>query len=109
MGYLLREIEIGLWYETADNNDRFEVVAMDDANHTIEIQHFDGTLEDIDYEAWSQMGVQKSAPPDDDSGAFDSEPPDQDAQEILHGAMPMGSWGEPLPDIEQIGIHHTLL
>lgn len=109
MGRLLREIEIGLWYEAADESGRFEVVAMDDTSHTIEIQYIDGTVGEIDYEAWSQLGATDSAPPDDDSGAFDTEPPDHDAHDMLQGAMFMGSWDERSPDIEQIGLHDTLL
>lgn len=101
MGRLLREVEIGFWYES-DNNARFEVVAMDEDHHTIEIQHFDGTLEDIDYESWSQMEVQDSAPPDDDSGAFDTEPGDYDVNEVLMSGL------DEQTDIEQIGYGDTL-
>ncbi len=103
MGRLLRDVEIGLWYENVDNNGRFEVVAMDEADHTIEIQYFDGTLEEIDYEFWSQMGVEESAPPDDDSGALDSEYADYDVNELL-----TSGFDDSAQDIEQISYGDTL-
>jgi len=103
MGRLLREVEIGLWYENADNNGRFEIVAMDEANHTIEIQYFDGTLEEIEYESWTQMEVQDSAPPDDDSGAFDTEFAEYDVNELL-----ASGFDDRTQDIEQIGYGDTL-
>lgn len=103
MGRLLREVEIGLWYETTDPNARFEVVAMDDTHHTIEIQYVDGTVEDIDYESWTQMEVQDAAPPDDESGIFDMEPGDHDVSELF-----MTGWDDRSTDVEQIGLNDTL-
>jgi len=103
MGRLLREVEIGMWYDSLDTSDRFEVVAMDESNHTIEIQYFDGTVEDIDYESWSQMNVRDCAPPDDDSGALDTETADYDV-----GALLLNATDDTRFDVEQIGLNDTL-
>ena len=42
---------IGDWYRLNDGA-LFEVVALDDDDGTIEIQYFDGTVEEMDIEDW---------------------------------------------------------
>ncbi len=66
---------VGDWY--ASYGDRFEVVAIDDSDRTIEVQHADGTLAEIDLEEWSlrsQAGaLRASDPPESDSADFDAD------------------------------------
>ena len=40
---------IGKWFRRPNGN-MFEVVAVDEDDHTIEIQHFDATIEEVDLE-----------------------------------------------------------
>jgi hypothetical protein len=42
---------IGNWYRI-QGGDSFEVVAIDDDDGTIELQYFDGTVEEMDIEDW---------------------------------------------------------
>jgi hypothetical protein len=42
---------IGNWYRI-QGSDSFEVVAVDDDDGTIELQYFDGTVEEMDIEDW---------------------------------------------------------
>jgi len=49
----------------------FEVVATDRDDATIEIQHFDGTIEELDYYGWVELRAVKAMPPEDWSGSFD--------------------------------------
>jgi len=61
---------VGDWYE--DPTGRvFEVVAVDDAEGAIEIQHFDGDVEEVDLDTWADMELQPTAEPKDWSGPFD--------------------------------------
>ena len=46
---------IGDWYRL-DSGSLFEVVAYDDDDGTIEIQYFDGTVEEMDIEDWKRSG-----------------------------------------------------
>jgi hypothetical protein len=62
--------EIGRWYSSPDGS-LFEVVATDDDDGTIEIQHFDGTLEESGPEEWLAMNVQAVEAPEDWSGSVD--------------------------------------
>ena len=44
---------------------------MDDQDGTIEIQHFDGTIEEAEPEDWIAMHAEKAEAPDDWSGSVD--------------------------------------
>ena len=61
---------IGNWYRQT-NGDIFEVVAVDASDATVEIQYFDGTIEELDFENWEQMEIEETEPPEDWSGSVD--------------------------------------
>lgn len=61
---------VGDWYRTQQKA-IFEVVALDQQEGSVEIQYFDGDVEEIDLEAWFEMGNETSAPPEDWSGPYD--------------------------------------
>ena len=42
---------IGNWYKI-QGSESFEVVAIDEDDGTIELQYFDGTVEEMDIEDW---------------------------------------------------------
>jgi len=58
----------------------FEVVAIDEDDETIEIQYFDGTVNEIDFEAWNEQLldglIDMADAPEDWSGAIDVEAED---------------------------------
>lgn len=66
------EIEIGQWYQN-DMGQSFEVVALDPNDETIEIQYFDGAVEELEFDIWRQMAPQAIEPPEDVSGALGDE------------------------------------
>ena len=64
---------IGEWYRL-NGGQLFEVVAVDDDDGTIEIQYFDGAVEEMDVEDWEVQwdeGALEAAeePPEDGSGS----------------------------------------
>ena len=63
---------IGDWYQ-AINGDKFEIVALDEDESTLEIQHYDGAIEEIDFESWEEMELASIEPPEDWSGSYDLE------------------------------------
>ncbi|MBS1199555.1 MAG: hypothetical protein H6R27_233 [Proteobacteria bacterium] len=67
---------VGLWYNHLDKGDLFQVVALDEQSGTIEIQEFDGDLDEIDLEEWRQMNIEAAAPPEDWTGPVDELEPD---------------------------------
>jgi hypothetical protein len=62
--------EIGRWYRKPNGN-LFEVVAVDDKDGSIEMQHFDGTIEGTEPEGWLSMNAEPAAAPEDWSGSVD--------------------------------------
>ena len=66
---------IGTWFRKP-NGTLLEVVAVDEEDSTIEIQWFDGTLDEIDLDAWSEQLLVEVPAPDDWSGSVDMDPDD---------------------------------
>ncbi len=66
---------IGKWFRRPNGN-MFEVVAVDEDDHTIEIQHFDATIEEVDLESWRELFTVEVSAPEDWSGAVDMDPDD---------------------------------
>ncbi len=67
--------KIGKWYKN-ESGDQFEVVALDEEEDTIEIQHFDGAIEEFDMDSWCELTIIKIEPPEDWSGSYDIEKED---------------------------------
>jgi|SRR5579862_3460655 hypothetical protein len=67
---------IGDWYRL-NGGALFEVVALDDDDGTIEIQYFDGTVEEMDVEDWETQcddgALESAEAPEDWSGSVDVE------------------------------------
>src|ERR1700743_800837 len=67
---------IGDWYRL-HGGDSFEIVAVDDDDGTIDIQYFDGTLEEMDLEDWEAQwadgSLEAAEAPEDWSGSVDIE------------------------------------
>jgi hypothetical protein len=72
--------DIGEWYRIR-GGDQFEVVAIDEDDGTIEVQYFDGTVEELDISDWEAQHANGeieevdasedwSASIDDDDGEF---------------------------------------
>jgi len=70
---------IGDWYRL-NGGALFEVVALDDDDGTIEIQYFDGTVEEMDIEDWESQwddgALESAEPPEDWTGSVDVEADD---------------------------------
>ena len=64
---------IGHWFRRP-NGVLFEVVAIDEQDSTIEIQQFDGTIDEVDLEAWTDLLLVEVRAPEDWSGAIDMDP-----------------------------------
>jgi len=71
---------IGEWYRLKEGGTLFEVVAFDDDDGTIEIQYFDGAVEEMDVEDWDGQwedgALESASPPEDWTGSVDVEPDD---------------------------------
>jgi len=74
---------IGDWYRL-NGGALFEVVALDDDDGTIEIQYFDGTVEEMDIEdweaQWEEGALESAEAPEDWSGSVDVENSDNEVR-----------------------------
>ncbi len=62
--------EIGAWFRS-EEGDRFEVVAFDPHEQVIEVQFYDGTVEEYDFEEWEELNPRPATPPKDWAGSLD--------------------------------------
>lgn len=85
---------IGNWYEHLDKGQTFEVVALDEDAGTIEVQYFDGNVEEIGLESWYELEIEPSEPPEDWTGAMD----DIERDDLGYSETEMASedWSAPL-------------
>ena len=77
---------IGNWYRI-QAGDSFEVVAYDEDDGTIELQYFDGTVEEMDIEDWQAEqengALEEVEPPEDWTGSVDVDPEEDDVRGAL--------------------------
>jgi hypothetical protein len=87
---------IGDWYQ-APGGVMFEVIAVDDDDGTIDVQHFDGTVEELDFDAWEDSEFFPTNPPEDYSGSLDIEREDYGMDLDRAGLQ---GWSDPLDYLE---------
>jgi hypothetical protein len=62
---------VGSWYRHLDKGQMFKVVAFDESQALIELQHFDGDIEEVDLTAWGGMDLEIAEAPEDWTGPMD--------------------------------------
>src|SRR5690554_803358 len=65
------EPSIGNWYHRLDTGTQFQIVALDDDEGLIEIQYFEGDVEELDREIWQELELELMGAPEDWSGPMD--------------------------------------
>jgi hypothetical protein len=48
----------GNWYRDTERDDEFEVTALDESGGVVEIQWADGTVEEMDLDAWYELSLE---------------------------------------------------
>ena len=90
---------IGNWYRHLDKGQMFHVVAFDEGDGTVELQHFDGDIEEVDLAAWRSMELEIAEAPEDWTGPTDDiEKDDLDCSET---GMSGRDWRRPLEETPQ--------
>lgn len=89
------------WYAFIDKGQRFYIVAIDEDASTIEVQHFDGDLEEYSFDEWRELGVELSEPPENWDGALDVGELDDLGTEITDTNQE--DWSEPQQDFRPAG------
>ena len=87
------------WYSPQGKGQEFRVVAVDNENKLIEVQNFDGEINEIDFDAWYEMDIEPVAEPENWSGAYDFGEIDDLGTEVTD-TLP-SDWSEPLQEMKQ--------
>lgn len=62
---------LGNWYKHLDKGYEFQVVAYDETDGVVEIQHYDGDVEALELDDWYEMELEHIEPPEDWAGSAD--------------------------------------
>jgi hypothetical protein len=65
-------ISVGQWYLRPDTQETFQVVDCDDQSGTVRIQMFDGSLDEIEEDAWRALSPEPVEQPEDWTGPLDN-------------------------------------
>ena len=88
---------IGYWYRRTNGN-LLKIVAVDEDDATIEVQFFDGTIDEVDVDTWNGLLLERVDPPEDWSGSVDMDPEDFSGTE--NGEIPPG-YHDPLSFLDK--------
>ena len=89
---------IGDWYRRP-GGETFEVVAIDPDDRTIEIQYFDGTVEELELEEWLDDQIAVTEAPEDWTGSVDVEP--EDYENEIEASPGEGRWADQLQFVDR--------
>lgn len=92
-------IEIGKWY-CSPGGPKFEVVALDLESENIEIQYYDGAIEEVDFDSWLEMCASRVAAPNDAAGALDLNRGDYGDLTMDLDAMQPGDRSNPIDQLD---------
>lgn len=84
------------WYRHLDKGYRFQVTDVDEEAGTVEIQHFDGDVEELDLDDWYGLEIEPIEPPEDWTGPMDDI--ERDDLPYTETDMLEEEWTEPLEE-----------
>lgn len=88
---------VGNWYRHLDKGQQFCIVALDEEAGLVEVQHFDGDIEEIGLAAWYEMTLEVSEAPEDWTGPVD----DVETDDLPYSetGMDASNWRTPLEEL----------
>ncbi len=89
--------KIGSWFQLS-SSEKFEVVAVDEDDGTIEIQYFDGAVEEWDMDTWYEESLVPVVAPEDWTGSYDIEKEDHSSD--YDSGMHLGH-NNPLDELDK--------
>lgn len=85
------------WYRHLDKGQEFCVVAVDETEGIVEIQHFDGDLEEIEMDAWYELELETAEEPENWAGALDVAEADDLGEEVTDTSA--ADWRAPQEEL----------
>lgn len=87
---------VNQWYHHLDKGQRFYVTAVDEDDNTVEIQHFDGDVDEFDLSEWFQLRIEPIEQPEDWTGPVDDV--ERDDLGYSETDMTAEEWAEPVSE-----------
>ena len=90
------------WYVFRGKGRCFCVTAIDEAGKIIEIQHFDGDVEEYGFDEWRVLNIEPGEEPENWSGALDVSERDDYGTEVTDTSAQ--DWSEPQDEYYAEGV-----
>lgn len=87
---------VGRWYEHTDKGYKFEVVGIDEDAGLVDIQFYDGNVDEIELEDWYEQEIEISEAPEDWTGPVDDV--ETDDLDYTETQMQPEDWCRPLQE-----------
>jgi len=87
---------VAQWYRHLDKGYRFQITSVDQIEGTVDIQHFDGDVEELDLDDWYGLEIEPIEAPEDWTGPMDGVEPDDLG--YTETDMTKSDWNEPLEE-----------
>jgi len=73
----------GRWYRDLERNEVFKVVAVNEDDDLIEVQHADGEVEELESDEWFEMDIERAEEPEGwlKAGEVDDEEEEEDEED----------------------------
>lgn len=92
---------VGTWYgHRTEKGQKFEVIAVDEDEGLVEVQHYDGDVESFDIDEWYQMDLDVIEAPEEWTGPMDGIT-DEDLV-YMNSDMTEDEWKEPLQESRRV-------
>lgn len=89
--------EVGQWYAQSGRGRLLQVVAFDEDEGLVELQDFDGDIDEVDLDTWRDLQLEPAEAPEDWTGPVDDVETD-DLGYAVADATPR-DWRAPLDDL----------
>jgi len=87
---------IGQWYHFPEKRQKFMVTAIDDHDGTVEIQYFDGAVDELMLTTWYAMNMECIEAPEDWTGPMNNI--EKDDLNPVGTEMQRGDWDAPFDE-----------
>jgi hypothetical protein len=91
--------QVDQWYAHLDKGQRFYVTAINEDENTVDVQHFDGDVEEISLDEWRDLDIELSEEPENWAGALDIAEQDDLGTEVTDTSAE--DWTEPGEDFRR--------
>lgn len=90
---------VNAWYHYPEKAQKFKVTALDEHAGTVEIQYFDGNIDELDLDIWYNLDIERIEPPEDWTGSMDNV--EKDDLNPVGTEMQREDWDEPYQEVDE--------